>query len=83
MFGCNVSNANNHTRRVFLPNIHDVTIYSDVLSRTLSLKISAAGMRTLDKHGGIDNFLKHTPLRKLESSLHALKRSFLKKQQSV
>lgn len=57
MSGNNVSHANNKTRRRFLPNLNQVTLISDVLGRSFSLRVSAAGLRTVDHRGGLDAFL--------------------------
>jgi large subunit ribosomal protein L28 len=78
MFGHNVSHANNKTKRTFLPNVHWVSIESKVLGK-VSLKLSSTGMRTLHKHGGLDEFLERTSSRKLQGELLRLKRQFVKK----
>src|SRR3989338_68405 len=57
MSGNTVSHANNKSRRRFLPNLNDVTLISDVLGRSFSLRISAAALRTVDHRGGLDAFL--------------------------
>ncbi len=57
MSGNNVSHANNKTRRRFLPNLNDVTLMSDVLGQSFKLRISAAGLRSVDHRGGLDAYL--------------------------
>ena len=57
MVGNNVSHAKNRTKRRFLPNLNDVSLMSDALSRTVKLRISAAALRTVDHRGGLDAFL--------------------------
>ncbi|WP_102225040.1 50S ribosomal protein L28 [Acidimangrovimonas sediminis] len=57
MTGNNVSHANNKTRRRFLPNLNEVTLISDTLGRSFSLRVSAAALRTVDHRGGLDAFL--------------------------
>lgn len=57
MTGNNVSHANNKTRRRFLPNLNDVSLMSESLGRTYSLRISAAALRSVDHRGGLDAFL--------------------------
>ena len=57
MSGNNVSQANNRTRRRFLPNLQHASIQSDVLGRKVSLRLSTSAMRTIEKHGGLDAFL--------------------------
>jgi len=49
--GNNVSHANNKTRRRFLPNIHSHRFWLESEKRYVRLKISAKGMRIIDKHG--------------------------------
>ena len=57
MTGNNVSHALNRTRRRFLPNLVNVTLISDALSRPVKLRISAAALRTVEHRGGLDAFL--------------------------
>ncbi len=54
--GNNVSHAHNKTRRRYLPNVHKMTLHSDTLG-PVTLKVSAAGLRTIEHNGGLDNFL--------------------------
>jgi len=57
MSGNKVSHANNKTRRRFLPNLNEVTLMSDILGRSFSLRVSAAAIRSVDHRGGLDAFL--------------------------
>jgi large subunit ribosomal protein L28 len=49
--GNNVSHANNKTRRRFLPNIQHRRFWVEEENRFVSLKVSARGIRTIDKLG--------------------------------
>ena len=49
--GNNVSHANNRTRRRFLPNIHSHRFWLESEKRYVKLRVSAKGMRIIDKHG--------------------------------
>jgi len=49
--GNRVSHANNKAKRVFEPNLHDKRFYSPMLGRFIRLKVSAKGMKTIDKRG--------------------------------
>jgi large subunit ribosomal protein L28 len=51
MVGHNVSHANNKTRRRFLPNLHTHRFWVDSEKRWVKLRISSAGLRTIDKLG--------------------------------
>jgi large subunit ribosomal protein L28 len=71
--GHNVSHANNKTNRRFLPNLQKTSVLSDALGR-VRLRISAAAIRTIEKKGGIDAFLRDTPDSKLSPEIRRLKR---------
>jgi len=49
--GNNVSHANNKTRRRFLPNLHHRRFWVESENRWVSLRVSQAGLRTIDKKG--------------------------------
>ena len=49
--GNNVSHANNRTRRRFLPNLHNHKFWVESENRWVKLRISAKGMRIIDKNG--------------------------------
>jgi large subunit ribosomal protein L28 len=57
MSGNNVSHANNRTKRRFLPNLHYRRFWVESENRWISLRVSANGLRTIDKNG-IDAVLK-------------------------
>ena len=54
--GSNVSHANNRTRRRFLPNLHTHRFWVAGEKRWIKLRVSAKGMRIIDKLG-IDTVL--------------------------
>lgn len=56
MSGNNVSHANNRTRRRFEPNLHYHRFWVDSQKRFVKLRVSAKGMRIIDKLG-IDQVL--------------------------
>jgi large subunit ribosomal protein L28 len=49
--GNNVSHANNKTRRRFLPNLHYRRFWVENENRWVKLRVSQAGLRTIDKKG--------------------------------
>jgi large subunit ribosomal protein L28 len=51
MTGNNVSHANNKTRRRFLPNLQSRRLWVEEENRYVTLKISAKGLRIIDKLG--------------------------------
>jgi len=54
--GNNVSHAHNKTRRRFLPNVHKMTLFSNTLG-TVSVKITAHALRSIEHNGGLDAYL--------------------------
>lgn len=72
--GNNVSHANNKTRRRFLPNVQDVSLQSEALGNNVSLKVTAATLRTVEHNGGLDNYLLTTSNNKLTTAAQTLKR---------
>ena len=54
--GNNVSHAKNRTRRRFLPNLHHHRFWVESENRWVRLRVSANGMRIIDKKG-IDTIL--------------------------
>ncbi|MCK5872229.1 MAG: 50S ribosomal protein L28 [Methylococcales bacterium] len=54
--GNNVSHAHNKTKRRFNPNLHQHKFWVESENRWVRLKISAKGMRIIDKKG-IDTVL--------------------------
>jgi large subunit ribosomal protein L28 len=51
MVGNKVSHANNRTKRRFLPNLQYRRFWVESENRFLSLRVSNAGLRTIDKLG--------------------------------
>ena len=49
--GNNVSHAHNKTRRRFLPNLHTHKFWVESENRWIKLRVSAKGMRIIDKNG--------------------------------
>jgi large subunit ribosomal protein L28 len=80
MTGNMVSHANNKTKRRFLPNLNEVTLMSDVLGRSFSLRISSAALRTVDHRGGLDAFLAKAKDDELSANALKIKREIEKAQ---
>ena len=51
MSGNNVSHANNKTKRVFKPNLHNKRFWVESENRWGRLRISHQGLRIIDKKG--------------------------------
>jgi large subunit ribosomal protein L28 len=57
MVGHHVSHANNKTKRRFLPNLQRRRFWVEAENRWVSLRLTNAALRTIDKNG-IDVVLK-------------------------
>ena len=75
--GNNVSHAKNRTKRKFLPNIHKVTFISEKLGCSIQLKVAASTIRTVEKKGGLDEFLLNTANSKLPAKAKTIKKQIL------
>ena len=51
MVGNNVSHANNRTKRRFLPNLQYRRFWVESENRWISMRVSNAALRTIDKKG--------------------------------
>lgn len=51
MIGNNVSHSKRRTKRKFYPNLFDKKFYLEEEDRWIKLRVSAAGMRTINKNG--------------------------------
>ena len=49
--GNNVSHANNKTKRIFNPNLHDRRFWVESENLWVTLRVSGQGLRTIDKKG--------------------------------
>ena len=77
--GHKVSHANNKTKRRFLPNLKNVKFKSEILNKNLRLTVSNAGVRSVDKKGGFDQFIKDAKKKNLSMRLRKLKKTILSK----
>ncbi|PWN41644.1 hypothetical protein IE81DRAFT_324273 [Ceraceosorus guamensis] len=59
--GNNVPNSRQKTRRTWLPNVQSKNnLWSEVLQRHISTRISIKAMRTIEKYGGLDAYVANT-----------------------
>ena len=78
MSGNNVSHAKNRTRRKFLPNLQNVKLYSKILDAFISMRICVRSLKTVEKNGGLDNYLMKSNNRDLAPEAQAIKNTILK-----
>ncbi|WP_299438881.1 50S ribosomal protein L28 [uncultured Rhodospira sp.] len=76
--GNNVSHSNIKSKRRFLPNLQVTSLMSESLNRTVRVRLSTHGLRTIEHMGGIDAFLMSTADAKLAPELRKIKRLVVK-----
>jgi large subunit ribosomal protein L28 len=79
MSGHNVSHANNKSKRVFRPNLVNVTLMSEALNQNVRLRISANALRSVEHRGGLDAFLLKASETELSQRARLLKRQITAK----
>lgn len=77
--GNNVSHAKNRTKRRFLPNIQNISFVSEKLGKKIQLKVATSTIRTVEKKGGLDEFLLNTSNTKLPPQALKLKKLIISK----
>ena len=75
--GNNVSHAKNRTKRRFLPNLQKISFTSDKLKKSIQLKVAASAIRTVEKKGGLDEYLLKTSNTKLPMEALKIKKQIL------
>ena len=79
--GNNVSHAKNRTKRRFLPNLQNISFLSEKLGKKVQLKVATSTIRTVEKKGGLDEFLINTSNTKLSPEALKLKKLIILKEE--
>ena len=77
--GNNVSHAKNRTKRRFLPNLQNISFLSEKLGKAIQLRVATSTIRTVEKKGGLDEFLLNTSSTKLPLGALKLKKLIISK----
>ncbi|OCH85899.1 mitochondrial 50S ribosomal protein L28-like protein [Obba rivulosa] len=59
-YGNNVPFSKRKTRRSWLPNVQSKRLFSDALQEFVKVKVTTRALRTIKKHGGIDQYVLKT-----------------------
>lgn len=78
-FGHKVSHSNHKTKTRFLPNLQKVSLVSDALGSSVSLRVTVATLRSIEHNGGLDAYLIKHSSRKLTPEAAKLKRQIERK----
>lgn len=76
--GNNVSHSNIKKKRRFLPNLQAFSLRSEILNKTVRLRMTANGIRTIEHNLGLDNYLMTTKSSRLSPEALKLKKLILK-----
>lgn len=77
-YGHMVSHSNIKTNRRFEPNLQVVSLYSEALKKSISLRISTHALRSVEHNGGLDGFLLTAKSHNLPLDAQKLKRQVKK-----
>lgn len=76
--GHKVSHSNRKTKRRYLPNLQSVSLMSEALGHTVSLRLTPNTIKTIEHNDGIDNYLLKTSARKITEDALVLKKRIKK-----
>ena len=62
-----------------MPNLKKIKFKSEILNKSFRLTVSNAGVRSVDKKGSFDQFVKSAKIRDLSPRLKKIKKSLLSK----
>ncbi len=79
-FGNKVSHANNKTRRRWQPNLQVCSFPSEILGKSVTLRLTANGIRTIEHNGGVDAWLLTTRPSRLSEDALKIRKALQKKQ---
>jgi large subunit ribosomal protein L28 len=77
--GNSISFSHRKTRRFWLPNVKQKTFKSDLLDQKFSIAVSTTALKTIEKVGGLDNYLLFTKTKKIDSDSGLQLREVLKR----
>lgn len=76
--GHKISHSNIKTKRRFNVNMQPVSLTSDILGKTVQMRITMKALRSIDHNGGFDSFLLTTANSKLSDEAIKIKRRIRK-----
>jgi large subunit ribosomal protein L28 len=82
-FGNNVSHANNKTRRRWQPNLQIVSFPSEILGRSIAIRLTPNGIRTIEHNGGLDAWLMGTRNSRLSETALKIKKQLTRKTKTL
>ena len=77
--GNNVSFSMKATKRTFKPNVFTKRVYSEILDDMIQFHLTTSTLRSIDKAGGLDNYLLHPRRNFTEGEGYEIKKKILKR----
>lgn len=77
--GNNVSHSHRKTKHQWLPNMQERALYSMSLDRSIRLALPSCVLRSVDRAGGLDNYLLNTPADQLERPVRQLRKLIIER----
>ncbi len=77
LVGNKVSHSNRKTKTRFLPNLQLCSFPSELLGTGVQLRLTANGIRTVEKRGGIDAYILNAKPAELDASLKSVKKALV------
>ncbi len=77
--GHKVSHSNHKTNTRFMPNLQHVSLKSEALGTNITLRVTAATLRSIEHNGGLDLYLLNHSATKMTPEAAKLKRKIKKK----
>lgn len=59
-FGNTIPKSRHKTSRMWTPNIQRATLWSETLQENITTRVATSAMRSIKKHGGLDEYLART-----------------------
>lgn len=75
LVGNKVSHSNRKTKTRFLPNLQLCSFPSDLLGRSVQLRLTPRGIKTVEKRGGLDAYVLNAKPAELDTDLKKLKKT--------
>ena len=65
--GYSVSASKRHTKRTWLPNVQRKRLFSAILDKPITISVTTTALRTIDRFGGLDEYILRTQPGQLKS----------------
>lgn len=78
-FGHKVSHSEIKTNRKFKPNLRKVSFHSNYLGESFNFKVNAACLRSIEKIGGLDEYMTKISDKVLSDNAKKIKRKIILK----